>query len=95
MHREWIAIFDGGIEYFDTEAEAVRWASDCIVDLLDDHWSSEVENIVVARVTHESKQTNVVTPDMLDEDREYNGRTYSGNFDFWCDYVMAPITDPA
>ena len=23
--------------------------------------------------------------------REYNGRTYSGNFDFWCDYVMAPV----
>lgn len=53
---KWIMYFDGGVEWFETEQEAVDAADDAIIDCKESgEWVEEVEGIVVAKVTHTVK----------------------------------------
>lgn len=85
---EWIVYSDNGVDFFNTEDEAVQFARSVIEAMRDEEWPDEVENVLVAKVTHASEKTNVVTRDMLDDEHCYKGRYYPGNFDYYCDYEM-------
>lgn len=78
----------GDFHEFDTEAEALKCAAECIECCCEDHWDESVENIRVGKVTHAAVQTNLVERDMLDDEGMYNGRHYHGSADCWCDYEM-------
>jgi len=89
MSDTWIVYFDGGFEEFATEAEALKAAEDIIDDCRgEDHWPEELDNLIVAHVTHRAVQCNVVRADQLDEDGCYEGRYYPSGCDFYCDYKM-------
>ena len=82
---------EGSVDYFETEAEALKAAASETEYCLDGgEWSAEVTNIRIARVTHDIRQINTVTKDML-VDGEYNGRFYDGDADYWCEYEMVRV----
>jgi len=80
----------GYFETFKTEAEALDDAKESISTYLDGEWDAGVENIVVGKITHEAKQTNLQkrpSADKLDEnDCDEDGVLWS--HDFHCDYEM-------
>lgn len=80
-----------GIDYYDTEEEALKADADCIAEYGEEEWDEAVHNVTVGVVTHIPRQKNVVTKEMLNEDSEYNGRYYGGGYDYWCDYEMEPV----
>lgn len=95
MSGKWIMYFDGGVEEFATQQQALDAASDVICDCLDGEWSDEVASIFVAQVTHRATQTNVVQDADLDEERMHNGRYYPEGCDMYCDYEMLPVDEAA
>ena len=85
---------EGGLCEFPTLARALRWAKDCIAGYRDEEWYDGVGGVVVGKITHRATATNIVTPDMLDEDSQHNGKFYNGtDISEWCDYVMMPIEE--
>jgi len=83
----------GYFETFKTEAEALDDAKESISTHLDGEWDTDVENIIVGKITHVAKQTNLQkrpSADKLDE----NGCDEDGvlwSHDFHCDYEMIGI----
>ena len=87
---------EGGLEEFPTLSKALEWAKDCIAGYRDEEWYDGVGGVVVGKITHRAMSTNIVTPDMLDEDSSYGGKFYTGtDISEWCDYVMMPTEEPS
>ncbi len=90
--EEWFCLDNcGDMQEFDSEQEALEYAEELIFNYGEDGWSDDVQGIVVGKVTHRTRQTNVVTRDMLDDEGEYNGKHYPSGFDIYCDYEMRPV----
>lgn len=89
--EQWITYSeDNGVEYHNSEAEAIEFARSFIADYNDGEWNDGVESVFVAKITHTAIQTNVVTKAMLDDEGCYSGRHYGGGYDSWCDYELKP-----
>lgn len=88
MAKNWF-MYDpeNGFETFETEGAALSAASMAINAYLDEEWGDGVDEIVVGRITHESKQANV--QEKKDLDPEDPRRNLS--CDYLCDYEMQPV----
>ena len=92
--NKWVMYFDGGVEEFATQAEALAAAQDAIDNCRDDvEWPDEVENIFVAKVTHRSGRSMEISKHDLDEDGCYNGKYYPPGCEMYCDYEMREVTN--
>lgn len=88
---QWISYDpESGVEYHNTEEEAVAFARGGIEACNEGEWCDGVAGIFVAQIAHTTEETNVVTKDMLDAEQCYNGRHYGGGYDQWCDYELKP-----
>lgn len=85
---------ENGIDFYDTQEQALDAAKSAIDGYLDDGWGEGVDQIVVGVVTHESTQTNLIKREgELDEDGHDEAGEYWGNPDwtYRCDYEMLPL----
>jgi len=56
-----------GVDFYDTEAEAIaKAANDIDRCLVDDQWDEEVDEILVARVTHTVEHEDIEPPEGLE-----------------------------
>lgn len=90
----WFAEADEKL-YFQTEAEAVRFANDATDGYIDEGWDSAVRDIQVGKITHTCEQANRTNrPDEteLDEEGLDKEGQYWGDFLYRCDYKMKPVS---
>jgi len=85
-----------GFMYYATEEERDKAADNAIHEYLDDGWSEDVTNIVAGKLTHITRQCNVVSrpsDDDLDEDGCDEDGFYWSDFPCTCDYELQPLND--
>ena len=90
-----------GFMYFKTAEERDAASHDVIQQYLDDGWSEEVEQVIAGEVTHHTVMRDVeISPkrEEYDNDEEYDDALAEfggcGDWDYKCNYKLAPINDP-
>ncbi|AYN21627.1 hypothetical protein [Alcaligenes aquatilis] len=91
-----------GMRYYRTAEERNADAEDAIQGYLDDCWSEGVAQVVAGEITHHAVAKNVeLRPERedfeSDEAHEHalSDLGFSGNdWDYVCNYELAPISDP-
>jgi len=85
------AVFDpyeGALELFATETEAVECANSRIELYLDETWDEDVEGIAVVRIVHAVEQ-HVIARKGDDNWDEITG--FRTDVNMWCDYLLGPV----
>lgn len=90
--------YDGegnGFEYFATEAERDAAANEAIQACLDDGWAEGVEDIIAGKVTHTTKQIDVIhKPEVVDENGyDAVNDMHWVDYDTVCNYILEPIKE--
>jgi hypothetical protein len=82
--------------FFATEAERDRFAGEIVqLFLRQGLWDHEVEGVMCGKITHVAQQTNIVDKSEAVDGQHPDGRPWPEGCDFTCDYVAAPLADPA
>lgn len=92
MKAQYISIGIDGMEFHDTEAEALAHAEaelECFRKEAHEGWSDEVMGIMVAKVTHVTAERDLQRREDFDEDDD-DAPSFNG-FDYLCDYVMTAV----
>jgi hypothetical protein len=85
-----------GTDFFETEKEALEYATKIIESCLDGgEWCEEVEDIICGIVTHKTVMTDkVMKPDNIDEEGcDGEGNWWDSDCDFKCNYEIKRIED--
>lgn len=92
MNDLWI-MYDpeDGVNFFDSEVEAVQAANERIDVYLQDEWDEGVEGIVVACVTHTAVQINRIDKSDYTEDEWDKITGGNDGWDYYCDYEILPL----
>ena len=90
-----------GFMYFKTAEERDEASDGVIQQYIDDGWSEEVEQVIAGEITHHAVMRDVeISPlregyscdeDYEDAIEEFGG---CGDWDYKCNYKLAPISDP-
>ena len=85
---------DGYYE-FETEAQAIKEANDCLDNYLDDGWDEEVVNVTCGKVTHRATQTDFIerppSQELDDDGCDLDGDHWKDEWDHKCNYKMKAI----
>ena len=89
--------FDGDMHhYFETELEALSEAERAIRFYLDESWDESVTDVMVGKVTHTTKRTNVKPrPDDTEIDEhnlDLDGNYWDDNHAYHCSYEALPVS---
>lgn len=91
-----------GMRFYRSVEDRDADAQEAIAGYLDDGWSEEVKNVVAGEITHHTVPRNVQRRPQREDfatEAEHEEALSEGNFswndfDYTCDYSLAPIADP-